>query len=332
VVIHSDALVSIILPYLNMARYLPAAVESVLAQSHSAWELIIVDDSSRAEEAHLARELAARYAPRVRMLTHADGLHHGASAARNLGLADARGELVAFLDADDIWLPEKLSHQVDRLNRLPQAAMTFARVRYFSDDAHGAPDYDQPFGPLQEGLYEPPRLTLEFLLDASIYPCPTAVLVRRDALRAVGGFDPGFRKVRTDLVAWTKINTHYIVHADPTIVARYRQHPASSVAQMNAAGEFLKYELDFYRWLLRYIERLPSEVRAAIEPIACERMYYYSVQQALRAGWRSRLAWRLAVGPQLAKYRAFWRRGRWLKAMFAGRALRCEEGTVGKPE
>lgn len=323
-VIRSEALVSIILPYLNMARYLPAAVDSVLAQSYPRWELIIVDDGSRAEEARLARELTARHTSRVRMLTHADGLSHGASAARNLGLANARGELVAFLDADDIWLPEKLAHQVDRLNGLPQAAMTFARVRYFSDDARSAPDYDQPFAPLQEGLYEPPRLTLEFLRDASIYPCPTAVLVRREALRAVGGFDPGFRKVRTDLVAWTKINTHYIVHADSTIVARYRQHSASSVAQMNAEGEFLKYELAFCRWLLRYIERLPSEVRAAIEPIACEQMYYYSVQQALRAGWRSHLGWRVAVAPRLAAYRAFWRKGRWLKAILPGSAPKRE--------
>jgi hypothetical protein len=231
---------------------------------------------------------------------------------------------VAFLDADDIWLPEKLARQVDLLERFPRAAMTFARVRYFSDDPHGAPEYDQPFDPLHEGLYEPPQLTLEFLRDASIYPCPTAVLVRRKALDAVGGFDPRFRKVRTDLVAWTKINTHYTVHADSRIVARYRQHPASSVAQMNAAGDYLRFELAFYRWLLRYIEGLPSAVRIAIEPFACERMYYYSVQHALRSGWNSRLAWRMAVAPRLAVYRAFWRHGRWLKAMLPGSAPKLE--------
>ena len=318
------ALVSIVLPYLNMARYLPAAVESVLAQSYPEWELIIVDDGSRPEQARLARDLAGRHALRVRVLAHTDGLSHGASATRNVGLADARGYYVAFLDADDIWLPEKLARQVDLLERFPRAAMTFARVRYFSDDPHAALEYDQPFGSLREGVYEPPQLTLEFLRDASIYPCPTAVLLRREALGAVGGFDPRFRKVRTDLVAWTKINTHYAVHADSRIVARYRQHPASSVAQMNAAGDYLHYELAFYRWLLRYIESLPPAVRTAIEPFACERMYYYSVQHALGAGWRSRLAWRVAVAPRLAAYPAFWRHARWLKAMLPGSAPKPE--------
>ena len=321
-----SARVSIVLPFLNMARFLPSAVESVLVQSYPEWELIIVDDGSREEETRLARQLAARYGSRARMLTHADGLSHGASATRNLGITEAQGTYVAFLDADDIWLPEKLARQVEILERFPQAAMTFARVRYFSDDPHGAPEHDQPFGPLHEGLYEPPQLTLEFLRDASIYPCPTAVLARREAMGAVGGFDPHFRKVRTDLVAWTKINTRFAVHADSHIVARYRQHPTSSVAVMNAAGDYLHYELAFYRWLLRYIEGLPPAVRTAIEPFACERMYYYLVQQALRSGWRSHLAWRMAVAPRLAAYRAFWRQGRLLKSMFPGSAPKPETG------
>ncbi len=313
-------LVSIVLPFLNMARFLPAAVDSVLAQTYPEWELILVDDGSRAEEAREARAVAARLGPRARILAHDDGGTHGASATRNLGLGAARGAYLALLDADDIWLPGKLARQVDILARQPQAAMTFARVRYFSDDPHGAAEFDQPFGALHEGLYAPPKLTLEFLRDASVYPCPTAVLVRREALQAVGGFDPRFRKVRTDLVAWTKINTRFAVHADAQIVARYRQHASSSVAEMNATGDYLRYELAFYDWLLHYIETLAPAVRAEIEPLACERMYYYSVQRAREAGWRSRLAWRLAVGPRLAAYRAFWRQSRWLKALLPGSA------------
>ncbi len=313
-------LVSIVLPFLNMARFLPSAVESVLAQTYPEWEMILVDDGSRPEEGREARAIAARLGPRARVLTHADGGTHGASAARNLGIASTHGAYVALLDADDIWLPGKLARQVEALQRHSQAAMTFARVRYFSDDSQAAAEFDQPFGALREGVYVPPRLTLEFLRDASVYPCPTAVLVRREALNVVGGFDPRFRRVRTDLVAWTKINTRFPVHADAQVVARYRQHAASAVAQMTAAGEYLRYELAFYDWLLRYIESLPPSVRAEIEPLACERMYYYSVQRALEAGWRSRLAWRLAVAPRLSAYRAFWRQSRWLKAILPGSA------------
>jgi hypothetical protein len=138
--------------------------------------------------------------------------------------------------------------------------MTFARVRYFSGFRRLRGVRSALLARCTSQHAAAARI--EFLRDASIYPCPTAVLVRREALKAVGGFDPRFRKVRTDLVAWTKINTHYTVHADSRIVARYRQHPASSVAQMNAAGDYLRFELAFYRWLLRYIEGLPSAVTA----------------------------------------------------------------------
>ncbi|MCX6026229.1 MAG: glycosyltransferase [Chloroflexi bacterium] len=317
-------LVSVVIPTLNMSRFLGEAVQSVYEQSYTHWEIILVDDGSVRGEYLEVQAIARQDPQRLRLYCHDGHRQRGASETRNLGVMQARGSLIAFLDADDIWLPDKLAVQVEVLARFPRAAMTFNRVRYFAHMGGKSEERDQPFGELRTGVYEPPVLTLMFLRDAAIYPCPSATLIHKDALLSVGGFDRRFHKVRTDLAAWTKLTASFPVYADDRVVARYRQHPASSVAQMNAAGDYLHYELAFYRWLLRYIESLAPAVRTAIEPFACERMYYYSVQHALRAGWRSRLAWRVAVAPRLAAYRAFWRHGRWLKAMLPGRAPKPE--------
>ena len=192
------------------------------------------------------------------------------------------------------------------------------RVRFLDNAARGVGEYDQPYGDLREGVYAPPELTLEFMKDASVYPCPSATLVRTDAMRAVGGFERKFRLVKTDLVAWTKLTTNFSVHVDRSVLVRYRQHAQSSVASVRAAGTASDYEIAYLDWLLRYTEGLPRRVRSAIEPIACERLHYFAIQRALKQGHTSRIGWRLVVVPRLWGYRAFWRHGRWLRAMLAG--------------
>src|SRR5512139_3834983 len=98
-------LVSVVIPTYNRAWCLRQAVDSVLAQEFGDFELIVVDDGSTDATA----DLLAAYADRIRVLRQAN---HGVSAARNAGIAAARGGLFAFLDSDDIWLSRKLSTQV----------------------------------------------------------------------------------------------------------------------------------------------------------------------------------------------------------------------------
>jgi len=98
--------VSCIVIFLNEERFLAEAIGSVLAQDHEPWELLLVDDGSTDGSAAIAHTFVQRHPDRVRYLQHADGATLGMSAARNLGLAHARGRYVGFLDADDVWLPE----------------------------------------------------------------------------------------------------------------------------------------------------------------------------------------------------------------------------------
>src|SRR5262245_33392805 len=108
----APGLVSVVTNFLNAAPYLRESIDSVIAQSHAGWELLLVDDGSDDGSTGIARRAAGRDPARCRFLEHPGHQNRGASAARNLGIAHARGEFVAFLDADDVWLPDRLARSV----------------------------------------------------------------------------------------------------------------------------------------------------------------------------------------------------------------------------
>ncbi|HEY8600248.1 MAG TPA: glycosyltransferase family A protein [Thermomicrobiales bacterium] len=127
----STPLVSVIVPVYNGARFLAAALDSVLAQIYTHYELIVVDDGSTDESA----AIAGRY-PAARVISQTN---RGTAGARNVGLTIARGELIAFLDQDDLWLPEKLRTQVDRHLAEPELGYTLTRLHAFLEPGDAWP-------------------------------------------------------------------------------------------------------------------------------------------------------------------------------------------------
>ena len=115
--------VSVIIIFLNEERFLCEAVESVCAQTFGDWELFLGDDGSTDASAAIAQQLAATRPDRITYLTHAARENRGMSASRKLGLALARSEFVAFLDADDRWFPDKLERQIGLFAEHPDAQM-----------------------------------------------------------------------------------------------------------------------------------------------------------------------------------------------------------------
>ena len=166
----STPLVSVIMPVHNGERYLTEAVESVLAQSHTAVELIVVDDGSTDRSADIIRG----FGPGVRYVFQGNA---GQSAARNRGVQLARGPLLAFLDDDDYWSPGKLALQVAALASDPSLEAVFGHVRQFL-----SPDL-------------PPEAAARVRYHAEIMPgqVPGAMLIRREAFERIGAFDPGLR-------------------------------------------------------------------------------------------------------------------------------------------
>lgn len=179
--ISKAALISVIIPTYNRAHLVCDAIESVLAQTYSHYEIIVVDDGSTDGTGELLRK---RYGDRIRYEWQEN---QGESVARNRGIALARGEYIAFLDSDDLWLPEKLEKQIAYLKAHPEVSAVFCQA--YIIDARGI---RQP-GILGADL-TPKDLTLESLLLANTISGPsTTTTTTLEFLRKVGGFDPAIR-------------------------------------------------------------------------------------------------------------------------------------------
>src|SRR5919198_1004258 len=109
--INDGPLVSAIIIFLNAERFIQEAIESVFAQTYDAWELLLVDDGSTDGSTAIARRYAEQHPGKVRYLEHNGHQNRGKSASRNLAIRNCTGEYIAFLDADDVWLPRKLEQQ-----------------------------------------------------------------------------------------------------------------------------------------------------------------------------------------------------------------------------
>jgi glycosyltransferase involved in cell wall biosynthesis len=211
------ALVSVVIPAYNAARYLAEAIDSALAQSHAAVEVIVVDDGSTDE----TPAVAASYGQRIRFLRQANA---GPARARNFGASAACGAYLAFLDADDYWMPEKLTRQLACLRAHPEAALVHTPV-FELDDTTGARELRiEPLEEFHGECYE--RLFLGNHITLS------TVLVRRTCFEAVGGFDETIRTASVeDYDLWLRLARRFpLAHLDVPLVV-YRRHAANASRQ-----------------------------------------------------------------------------------------------------
>jgi glycosyltransferase involved in cell wall biosynthesis len=193
----------------NYGRFLGDAIESVLAQTHPSASVVVVDDSSTDETA----AVAARYADRgVRYIHRSLG---GAGQSRNAGLEVTSAPLVAFLDADDAWLPHRLAVGVKHLERHPQAALVAAHA--FACDEAMRPSS------IVHALRRPAcGRVLDELLVHNVVLNPSSVLIRRSALEAAGGFSE--LPVAQDWDTWLEIAKRFPIGFADEVVALVRRH------------------------------------------------------------------------------------------------------------
>jgi glycosyltransferase involved in cell wall biosynthesis len=262
--------VSIILPTRNRAGELRGAADSVLRQTFAEWECLVVDDGSSDGTPEVARELA-REDRRVRAVRRDPGGSLG--AARNAGLAVARGELVAFLDDDDRWLPGKLALQTHLLEEDADAAMAFGRVELFGD---------------AEGVWPrrpaPRRPTLRELLASNFIPLST-VVARRRAVERAGGFAENF-PVSEDYDLWIRIALSSPLRGDDAIVVRYRFD----------AARFERQRGDRIAVLDAIVSRLEASAGVPGSWLRPARHRIHRHRARTAPGWRVRLSeWRKAT-------------------------------------
>ncbi|MEG3439697.1 glycosyltransferase family 2 protein [Pannus brasiliensis CCIBt3594] len=269
-------LVSSIIIFFNAERFFEEAIESVFAQTYENWELILADDGSTDGSTALARGYADRYPEKVRYLEHEGHQNRGMSATRNLGIRHARGEYIAFLDSDDVWLPNKLERQVTLARSNPSAALIYGKSLYW-ESWTGAPEDSQrdsipdSYVPA-DTLYSPPALLLLcYPLGEALPPGPTDLFLRRDAVEKVGGFEEGFSKIYQmyeDQAFLTKFYLDFPVYVSGECWDKYRLHPDSCCATVSRSGNYDRVRLYFLTWFENYLNRrgiADSEIRSALD-------------------------------------------------------------------
>jgi glycosyltransferase involved in cell wall biosynthesis len=217
--------VSVILPTYNRGHLLMEAVQSVVAQTWADWELIIVDDGSTDDS---LSSVAALGDQRIRTITIP---HSGSPArARNVGVAAARGEWVAFLDSDDLWLPLKLERQLAALRA--DAAAQWSTTGFAFIDENGAPTHQRsgkPYEAYSGWIFD------RMLTGDSVVTTP-AVMARRTFICDVGEFDESLMsREDLDLMLRMALNAPIAAVVEPLTLVR--EHPgrttkASSVAHL----------------------------------------------------------------------------------------------------
>ena len=256
---YSEPQVSVITIFFNEEKFIQEAIESVFAQTYSNWVLLLIDDGSTDASTEIARTFAEQHPDKVRYLEHDGHKNRGMSASRNLGIRNADGKYIAFLDADDVWLPEKLERQVPILESQPQVAMVYGPTEYWHswtglpEDAER--DHVPDLGVSLDLLVEPPTLLTElYPLGKGTAPCLCSLLIRASVIKKLGGFEESFMGFYEDQAFLTKVYLNEPVFVSSGCWDRYRQNPASCSAIVKQAGQYHSFRERFLRWLKAYLQ------------------------------------------------------------------------------
>jgi glycosyltransferase involved in cell wall biosynthesis len=214
--------VSVVIPTFNRAIWLMEALKSVREQSFQDFEIVVADDGSTDGTWERIKQLQGED-PRVRYVRQEN---RGPSAARNLGISAARGEFIALLDSDDLWLPEKLARQMAAFDADPSAGVVYCKFAFITES--GEPlERDWPRPQVRGDLY------VDLMYANVIYGSDSAVVMRTADLRRAGGFDERLHAVE-DQDLWRRLSlSHRFVLLDEVLVL-VRVHPASIQQNIDA--------------------------------------------------------------------------------------------------
>jgi glycosyltransferase involved in cell wall biosynthesis len=239
--------VTVIVAAYNYARFLVEALNSVAAQTFHDYEVLVIDDGSSDDTAAVVQPFLAD--PRVHYYRTP---HLGQPGAKNTGIRLARAPLLAFLDADDLWLPDKLARQVALLNADPGLGVVHTR-RLLIDESGRELEYEQQ---------EMPRGRVLSSLFRDNFVCFSSVLVRREVLDAAGWFDERL-SLAIDYDLWLRVARHHrFDHVDEPLVC-YRTGHA------NLSRRIEERLAAVYRIRRRFLDELGG--RALLEPALVRR-------------------------------------------------------------
>ena len=290
--------ISILTPAYNSSRFIAETVESVLQQTWSDFELLIVDDGSTDDTLAVA-QAAARGDARVKFFSSPQG---GTSVARNVGLQHATGQYFALLDSDDVWDPRYLTEQVSLLLRHPEISIVTANVV-----SRGGPFDGKPFWPITSGTHElGPHEPIEREDSVSVF-----AVFRREVVERIGTFNTMYRS-NEDYEFWLRaLDAGFRVLQNRALLGRYRRRPDSVssddvrmlngvIAALESARQ-MRGRLEPERPTIdRRLAWFREELVKAEMKLSLEKRDGATASQLLRRLSVLRKDWRLAAGARLA--------------------------------
>jgi cellulose synthase/poly-beta-1,6-N-acetylglucosamine synthase-like glycosyltransferase len=256
--------VSVIMPCFNAAATIGVAVESVLVQDFADFELIVVDDGSKDGSVGAAHEMATRDG-RIRVICQANA---GPSAARNRGIQQSRGAVLAFLDADDRWMPTALSTHVSHFARDGECGVSFARIRFFDPSMTWAGRFSASIS----------NVSLAQVLGENPICTTSNLVVRRQVFDEVDLFDRELTHAEDqEWVARVLATSRWRVAGLPDVLVHYRTSPGGLSADLDrmSAG---------WDAVMRRVHDYAPEQAVAAEAEATALFNRYLARRALRTG------------------------------------------------
>jgi len=251
--------VSVIISFLNEELFLAEAIESVLSQTYSNWEIILVDDGSTDNSTAIAKKYALSYPGKIIYTDHEEHSNRGLSYSRNHGISHSKGDLMTILDADDVWLEDKLKFQVELMIANPKAEMLCEASAYW----HYPWQIKDPnlkivqVGKERDRLFRPLELVKHlYPLSDGDAPCPSGIIVRRNCLLKHGGFESHFTgkfQLYEDQAFLHKFYLNEYIYISSACNNLYRQREGSLVHSIIKEGEYNSVRKYFLEWLEKYI-------------------------------------------------------------------------------
>ena len=231
-------LVSVIVPTHNRGNFIRDTIESVLSQTYQNWELIIIDDGSTDNTQDIVKNFSSKKIKYIHLN------HVGRSSARNHGLKLSKGEFIAYLDSDDVFLPTKLEKQVCLMVKNPQTAMVYTSALIINDDGNFFPMlYSAPIsGQIYKkvGMFIPVTILL-----------PT-VMIRKSIQDLVGGFDEELNRFE-DTDMWRRVSRDFSIDAFSEPLVKVRTHSENQLSSLDPK--------QLYEDIKKYIKKVEHEDR-----------------------------------------------------------------------
>lgn len=231
--------ISVVVPSYNRSDLILSALESIRTQTFRPIEIVVVDDGSTDDTCEVVSEWARKNVePGKLRLRLAQQANQGANAARNLGIREASGEVIAFLDSDDRWLPEKLEKQIALLNSEDEIGGVYCGLRNV-DLLSGKKDTPEP-------RTYPTGDLLQQLLVHDVTEATSCWIVRKKCFQQVGTFDTDL-PARQDWDMWIRLSEKYKIECVPEILVEMGNHLGERV-RSKAEREILAHRVIFRKY------------------------------------------------------------------------------------